>query len=127
MLRVRVELIPYGRDAGLDPLYEILVENDESGVPGGPHTGGVGNYNVFPHGETLEHLHVVDYPSMYACGRVEGVERTDDHRLLVAEHALGVAREAEAAFRDRGDPHGRNLPPVVRDLAKKAPYPDYPA
>lgn len=116
MLRCRVELLPHGIDAGLEPIYEILVENNGEGIPGGPNEGGVGCYNVFPPEETMGHLHMVDYPSMYACGRIEGVERNEHHRLVVAGHALSIAAEAlETRPEDR---HAPNAPQIVRVVGK---------
>lgn len=93
MLRVKVELVPHGRVDASEVIHDIWIENNGTGICGGPNEGGVGNYNIFPDGETLGHLNTVDYPSMYACGVLEGVPRTPDHRFAVAAEALSIVRE----------------------------------
>lgn len=93
MIRVKVEIVPHGRVDAAEVLHDIWIENDETGTFGGPDEGGIGNYNIFPDGETLGHLHTVDYPSMYACGHLKGVPRTPDHRFIVATEALSIVRE----------------------------------
>lgn len=92
MLRIKVELVPHGVESMSEVLDTIYVSNDGTGIPGGPNEGGVGNYEVHDN-ETLAHLHNVDYPSMYACGFIKGLERTPQHRLLLAEQALGVVQD----------------------------------
>lgn len=97
MLRVKVELVPWGREEAASVIDEVLIENDGSSIAGvGPNQGGVGNYNVFD-SESIGHLNMVDYPSMYACGRIEGIERTPNHRFLVAGKALAIVQEAREA------------------------------
>lgn len=91
MIRVKVELIPHGRESAASVLDEILIENDGTGFARGPSEGGVGNYNVFDN-ETIGHLNVVDYPSMYAAGFIKNVERVPGHRTFLAEHALGIVQ-----------------------------------
>lgn len=118
MIRVRVEIVPHGREADAEILDSILIANDGTRPALGEDEGGYGNYEVFDH-ETLEHLHVVDYPRMYACGFIEGVERTPEHRLFLAEQALGVVQESrkleeEGAF-DRREP-GTPDPRPVREF-----------
>lgn len=93
MIRVRVEIVPGGIEDRAEVLDEILVENDGTGIALGADEGGIGNYNVFDE-ESIGHLAVVDYPSMYACGFIKGVERTPEHRLLLAETAISVVRQA---------------------------------
>lgn len=93
MIRVQVELVPHGREADAEVLDSILIANDGTLPALGEDEGGFGNYEVFDN-ETLEHLHVVDYPHMYACGFIKNVERSPEHRLFLAEQALGVVQEA---------------------------------
>lgn len=95
MLRVKVELVPRGIESRAEVIEEILIENDDTLPAGGPDEGGRGNYNIF-HDESIGHLHVVDYPHMYACGFIKEVERTPEHRLLLAETAISVVRQAKA-------------------------------
>lgn len=65
MIRVKVEIVPHGRVDASEVLHDIWIENDGTSIAGvGPDEGGIGNYNIFPDGETLSHLHVVDYPSI---------------------------------------------------------------
>lgn len=116
MLRVKVELVPHGVEERAEVLDTILIANDGTGVCGGPDEGGVGNYEVFDN-ETIPHLHVVDYPSMYACGFVRGVTRDAGHRLLLAETAIGVVRQArEENWHERGKGYER----PVREPEKEA-------
>lgn len=96
MIRVKVELIPHGVEAAAETLDTILIANDGTGRSTGRDEGGIGNYDVFDN-ETVQHLHMVNYPHMYACGRVENITRTPAHRLLLAEKAIGVVREARSA------------------------------
>lgn len=93
MLRIRLELVPHGVEALAETTDEVLIANDGTGIRGGADKGGRGNYDIFDN-ETLEHLHGVDYPGMYACGRVEGLARSTKHRLQLAELAIGVVRES---------------------------------
>lgn len=93
MLRVRIELVPHGIEQASEVLDTIYITNDGTGLPGGPNEGGVGNYEVHDN-ETLGHLSTVDYPSMYACGFIKGVERSPEHRIFLAEQALGIVRES---------------------------------
>lgn len=93
MLKVTIELIPHGIEAYAEVLDTIFISNDGTGHATGPNEGGVGNYEIHDN-ETLEHLHVVDYPSMYACGFLKGIERSPEHRIFLAEQALGVVQEA---------------------------------
>jgi hypothetical protein len=78
MLRVKVELVPYGDETQTSQLTEIIIGNDS--------TGGreIGNYDVFAVDPRYR-----DYPSMYSIGRIEGVQRFPDQR-----HAVGVAARA---------------------------------
>lgn len=121
MLRVKVELVPHGIESRSEVLHDIWIENDGTGTFGGPNEGGVGNYCIFPDGETLGHLHVVDYPSMYACGTLKGVPRTPDHRFKVAAEALSIVREWEdqikAAEAEEGfDKSCYNPPRIEREF-----------
>lgn len=95
MLRVKIELLPHGIDAEgfTEVLDTVFISNDGTAVATGPNEGGVSNYEVHDN-ETLEHLHTVDYPSMYACGFIKGVERSPEHRIFLAEQALGIVQEA---------------------------------
>lgn len=94
MLKVTVELVPHGIESMSEILDTIWISNDGTGHgPVGPNEGGVGNYEVHDN-ETLAHLHTVDYPHMYACGFLKGVERTPEHRIFLAEQALGIVRES---------------------------------
>ncbi len=122
MLRVKVELVPHGIESQSEVIQDIWIENNGEGIPGGPDDGGVGNYNIFAHGETLDHLSMVDYPGMYACGRLEGVPRTHDHRFIVAEQALSIVREHREAEEDAGM-HER-VPQVVRQFGDASPDDD---
>lgn len=108
MLRITIDLVPHGRIDAVSTLDTIWITNDGTGGGSvGPNQGGVGNYEIHDN-ETLEHLHVVDYPAMYACGFLKGVERTPEHRIFVAEQALGIVRESrrleERVTRVVGDP-----------------------
>ncbi len=96
MLRVKIEIVPRGYEERAEILDEVLIENDGTGICLGEDEGGVGNYNVFD-GASVAHLNVVDYPSMYACARVEGVERSPTHRFLLAGKALAAVQEAREA------------------------------
>lgn len=120
MLRIKVEVVPHGIESVSEVLDEIWVENDGTGIPGGPNDGGVGNYNVFPPGETLEHLHVVDYPSMYACGHIEGVPRDERHRLVVAETALSIVNQYKHEGRDKHAPSPVKIERVVNRICRRA-------
>lgn len=93
MIRVKVEIVPHGVEAAAEVLDSVLIINDGTRVALGEDEGGVGNYEVHDNGD-LDHLHVVDYPHMYACGFIKGVERTPKHRLFLAEQALGIVQEA---------------------------------
>lgn len=129
MLRVKVEVVPHGYVEASEVVHDIWIENDGTGIHGGPDEGGVGNYNIFPPGETLGHLHMVDYPSMYACGRLMGVPRTPDHRLIVATEALSIVREWEdqitAAEAEEGFDKDRYTPPrVEREYERKVETPE---
>lgn len=93
MLRVKIELVPHGIEALSEVLDTIYITNDGTGFSGGPNEGGVGNYEVHDN-ETLTHLHTVDYPNMYACGFIKGVERGPEHRIFLAEEAIGIVRES---------------------------------
>jgi hypothetical protein len=124
MLRIKVEVVPHGIESAAFELDTIWIENDGTGISGGPNDGGVGNYNVFPPGETLGHLHVVDYPSMYACGHIEGVPRDERHRLVVAETALSIVNEwnakvAAAEAEEDFDPARSNPPEKIERVVNK--------
>lgn len=93
MIRVKIEIVPHGVESRAEILDTVLIANDGTRRALGEDEGGVGNYEVFDN-ETLGHLHVVDYPHMYACGFIKGVERSPEHRLFLAEQALGVVQEA---------------------------------
>lgn len=93
MIRVRVEIVSHGVEAAAEVLDSVLIINDGTGLCLGEDEGGIGNYEVHDNG-TLEHLHNVDYPHMYACGFIKGIERTPAHRLFIAEQALGIVQEA---------------------------------
>ncbi len=85
MLRVRVELCPGGdcRPEAVTTLEEVYVVNDGTGA--GVHhanEGGIGNYNVYSGPRPL------DFAKWH--GRIEGVERTSKHRLLIAAKALKI-------------------------------------
>lgn len=102
MLKVTIELIPHGIESMSEVLDTIFIINDGTALGTGPNEGGVGNYEIH-NNETLGHLRTVDYPHMYACGFIKGVERSPEHRIFLAEQALGVVREsrklaAEGAF-----------------------------
>lgn len=121
MIRIKVELVPHGRVDASEVLHDIWIENDGTGVCGGPNEGGIGNYNIFPNGETLQHLFMVDYPSMYRCGSLKGVPRVPEHRLTVAAEALSIVREYEdqirAAEAEEGFDSARFTPrPIDREF-----------
>lgn len=101
MLKVTIELVPHGREDAASVLDTIWISNDGSGHGAvGPNEGGVGNYEIHDN-ETLAHLHTVDYPAMYACGFLKGVERTPEHRIFVAEQAIGIVRASRKLKDDR--------------------------
>lgn len=93
MIRVKVEIVPHGVEARAELLDTILIANDGTLPALGEDEGGFGNYEVFDN-ETLGHLHAVDYPHMYASGFIKRVERSPEHRLFLAEQAIGVVQEA---------------------------------
>lgn len=93
MIRVKVEIVPHGVESRAEVLDTVLIINDGTRRALGEDEGGVGNYEIHDNG-TLEHLHNVDYPHMYASGFIKGVERTPDHRIFLAEQALGIVQEA---------------------------------
>lgn len=93
MIRVKVEIVPHGVEAAAEVLDSVLIINDGTGVTLGEDEGGVGNYEIHDNG-SLEHLHCVDYPHLYACGFIKGVVRDPSHRLFLAEQGLGVVQEA---------------------------------
>lgn len=104
MLRVKIELVPHGNEKEAEVLDTVIIANDGTGRgPVGPNEGGIGNYDVFDN-ETVDHLNVVDYPSMYSCGRIEGVERTPDHRIYLAAEAINTVREARDAGHQNAKP-----------------------
>lgn len=90
MLRVKIELIPWGIEAAAETLDEFVVANDGTGVSGGPDEGGWGNYEIFD-GDFPRN---VDHPHMHASGFIKHVERTPTHRLFLCEQALGIIQEA---------------------------------
>lgn len=116
MLRIRIELVPHGIESASSVLDTIYVSNDGTGVSGGPDSGGIGNYEVHDN-ETLGHLATVDYPSMYACGFIKGVERTPAHRIFLAEQALGVVQEARQQ-REGLNPHDPSSPQITREIQR---------
>ena len=93
MIRVKIEIVPHGIEAAAEVLDSVLIINDGTGTTLGKDEGGVGNYEVHDNG-TLTHLRAVDYPNMYACGFIKGVERTPEHRIFLAEQALSIVQEA---------------------------------
>jgi hypothetical protein len=100
VIRVKIELIPHGVEAAAEVLDTVLIINDGTLPSFGRDEGGVGNYEVHDNG-SLGHLHVVDYPSMYACGFIKGVERSPEHRIFLCEQALGIVQEARKLEDDR--------------------------
>lgn len=107
MLKVTIELVPHGIESMSEVLDTIFISNDGTAIATGPNEGGFGNYEVHDN-ETLAHLHTVDYPAMYACGFIKGVARIPEHRIFLAEQALGIVRESrrleERVTRVLGDP-----------------------
>jgi hypothetical protein len=101
LLKVTIELVPHGIEAYSEVLDTVFISNDGTALATGPNEGGIGNYEVHDN-ETLEHLHTVDYPRMYACGFIKGVERSPEHRLFLAEQALGIVQESRRN-REAGD------------------------
>lgn len=93
MIRIQVELVPHGNEARAEVLDSVLIANDGTLPALGEDEGGFGNYEVFDN-ETLGHLHTVDYPHMYAAGFIKCVRRTPEHRMFLAEQALGIVQEA---------------------------------
>lgn len=89
MIRVKIEIVPYGSEARAELLDEVVIANDGTGIPTGQNVGGWGNYEVFD-GEYPEN---VDYPHMHAAGFIKHVERTPTHRMFLAEQALGIIQE----------------------------------
>lgn len=80
MLRIKIELVPHGDESRVKVLDEVFVGNDGTGERGGPNSGGVGNYDVYetdPREDRDRHI-----------GRIEGIERTPEHRVLLARKAL---------------------------------------
>lgn len=128
MIRVKVEIVPYGVEAAAEVLDSILIINDGTGVCLGKDEGGVGNYEIHDNG-TLSHLHAVDYPYNYACGFIKSVERTPTHRLFLAEQALGIVQEARK-LHDEGKLEGPDdrVERPTRDFAlstNKVDVPDF--
>lgn len=93
MIRVKVEIVPHGNEDRAEVLDTVLVINDGTLQALGEDEGGLGNYEVHDNG-SMAHLHNVDYPHMYASGFIKRVERSPEHRLFLAEQALGVVQEA---------------------------------
>lgn len=91
-LRIRVELVPHGREAGTEVLDEFIVANNGTGIPGGPDSGGVGNYDVYE--KSLAELHSMDYPSEAKVGEIRELERSPKHRLTLAKLALELVEES---------------------------------
>lgn len=90
MIRVKVEIVPHGVESRAEVLDEVVIANDGTGRATGQNEGGWGNYEVFDG----DYPRVVDYPHMYAAGFIKHVERSPEHRIFLAEQALGIVQEA---------------------------------
>lgn len=90
MIRVRIEIVPHGREVAASVLDEVIIVNDGTAHATGPDEGGIGNYEVF----CGDYPRNVDYPHTLAHGFIKGVNRTADHRIFLAEQALGIVQEA---------------------------------
>ncbi len=78
MIRVKIEIVPHGRESEAEVLDTVLIANDGTLPARGEDEGGVGNYEVYDN-ETLGHLHVA---------------RSPEHRLFLAEQALGIVQDS---------------------------------
>lgn len=100
MLRVRVELVPHGVEAGTETLHEVFIGNDGTGYATGPHEGGIGNYVVFLDQDPRDllastrsdYMAYSDFPGYI--GRIDGIERGPQHRATVARAALALVEVA---------------------------------
>lgn len=103
MIRVKVEIVPHGIESQAEVLDEVVIANDGTGRATGENEGGWGNYEVFD-GDFPRN---VDYPHMYAAGFIKHVERSPDHRIFLAEQALGIVQETRklAAEGEFDKPH----------------------
>lgn len=97
-LRVRIELVPHGVEAGAEVLDEVLIGNNGTGIRGGRDSGGVGNYDIFD--ISLAQIHAMDYPEEAKLGEIRGLERSPDHRLTLAKLALEVVEQSRAGQED---------------------------
>lgn len=95
MLRVRVEIVPWGEHDLTETMFEAYIANDGTGHSNGANGGGVGNYYL-----SLSDMAHRSMPSALPgyLGRLEGLERTPWHRLVMAKTALErVQEQMEAA------------------------------
>lgn len=94
MLRVRVEVVPHGREDAALVVDEVWAGNDGTGISGGANEGGVGNYDFWhpPVGTDAWETSIGE-----VVGRFEGLKRTPEHRLLLAKLALEAAIKHQAA------------------------------
>lgn len=88
MLRVRVELVPYGLERHAEVIEEVFVANDGTGRGGGPNEGGTGNYDISLNNLAYEYPGV-DRKCPEYLGRIEGLIRIPGaHRVTMARTAL---------------------------------------
>lgn len=115
MLRVRVEIIPWGQHDKTEVMYEAYVANDGSAGSLGANEGGRGNYDISL--SDLAHLSMSTAAPGYL-GRLEGVDRTPWHRITMARTALqrleAVVKKLSGqgeivGWREFGDPPNKDV------------------
>lgn len=100
MLRVRVEIIPWGQHSKTEVMYEAYVANDGTGMGLGANGGGRGNYDI----SLSDMAHRWSLPGYL--GRLENLERTPWHRITMARTALQRLETAVQKLIERGDTVG---------------------
>lgn len=118
MLRVRVEIIPYGDHNQTEVVYEAYVANDGTGLGGGANGGGRGNYDL-----SLSDMAQRTYPASLPgyLGRLANLERTPWHRITMARTALQRLEAVVKKLSDRGETVGWQEPgdPPNKDICEK--------
>lgn len=100
MLRVRVELVPYGLERHAEVIEEVFVANDGTGKGGGANDGGIGNYDISLN-NLADEFPLVDRKCPEYLGRIEGLIRIEGaHRLTMARTAL--ERLERRSYQDHG-------------------------
>lgn len=83
MLRVTVEVVPFGIEAAAETLDTIYIANDGTGTPE------IGNYDVYTEDPRGGPYPRAERPGWV--GRIENLQRGKSHRLTLAARAVNLA------------------------------------